>query len=172
MKVARYIFFIGTLAAVVTAAACSDSGTLEPGTPRFSGLTGGDSSGGGGGGSGGGGQGGGGQKPDSTLPPPAPWPRNIQGLVQGVTITPGVQDSLRTEPIANATVTLFQLKESGPAVFATTTTDRTGAFRFPNLPEAQYTATVTPPAGSPYKETNALVTPLSSLYTVVINLYK
>jgi hypothetical protein len=172
MKVARYVLMFGTLAAVVTAAACSDSGSFEPGPARFSGTPGDSSGGGGGGGSGGGGGGGGQTPPDTNLTPPAGWPRAIQGLVQGATITPGTQDSLRTEPIANATVTLYQIKASGPEQFARTATDAQGAFGFANLPEAQYSATVTPPAGSPYKETTALVTPFSSLWTVVINLYK
>jgi len=172
MKVARYVFMFGTLAAVITAAACSDSGTFEPGPARFSGTPG-DSSGGGsgGGGGGGGGNGGGQTPPDTALTPPAGWPRAIQGLVQGVTITPGTQDSLRAEPIGNARVTLYQIKASGPEQFATTTTDAQGAFGFANLPEAQYSATITPPAGSPYRETTAIVTPFSSLWTVVINLY-
>src|SRR5262245_19717463 len=173
MKVARYFYLIGTLAAVTTAVACSDSSSFEPGPARFSGIHG-DSSGGGGGGGGGSGSGQGGNghtpPPDTTLTPPVGWPRSIQGLVQGVTITPGTQDSLRAVPIANATLTLFQLQASGPQQFATTTTDAQGAFRFADLPEAQYSARVTPRAGSPYREVTLGITPLSALYTVVINL--
>jgi hypothetical protein len=171
MKVARYVLMLGTLAAVVTAAACSDSGAFEPGPARFSGTPGDSSGGGSGSGQGGGGSSGGGQTPpDTALTPPVGWPRSIQGLVQGVTITPGTQDSLRAVPLANATLTLYQLGQSGPQQFATTTTDAQGAFGFANLPQAEYSAKVTPPAGSPYKEVTLVITPQSLLYTVVINL--
>ncbi len=190
MTVARYAFFV-SLAAAATIAACSDSGSLTPELPKqsVSGTGVHDTSGSGGTGSGQtGGTGGdtahanpgnpGG--PDTVQTSPIGWPRTVLGFVQGVTYTPGQQDSVKFETIANATVTLYQIVQPTPPnydslpprLYGTTTTNSAGEFTFADLPQAGYKVTVTPAAGSPYKETSVWFVPQEKVWRMGINLYR
>ncbi len=80
---------------------------------------------------------------------------NLSGVISG--ILPGT-DTSHTEPIANATVTLYRLSVSAdslttpaaPVLIGTTTTDANGGYAFPNLASGAFQLTATPPSGSPY----------------------
>jgi len=191
MTVARYVFYV-SLGAAITIAACSDQGSLTPELPKQS-ISGNgvhDTSGSGGTGTGHGGGTGGDTAhanpdtshttPDTALTPPVGWPRSVLGTVQGVTYTPGQQDSVKFEKIANATVTLYQIVQPSPPnydslpprLYGTTTTNSAGEFSFQDLPQAGYKVTVTPPAGSPYKEASVWFVPQEKVWRMGINLYR
>jgi hypothetical protein len=80
---------------------------------------------------------------------------NLSGVVSGIVAG---TDTSHTEPIANATITLYRVASAAGAALnprvtvGTTTTDAVGGYAFPNVAAGTFQLVASAPSGSPYAD--------------------